>query len=163
VQVEQKINPDLGREENRRIKEEVLTRIDAMPALSQADKDKLHDSVRRARGMGRIITIPFAKGQSALSSKNIENLKTAVQAPEVAKLLEDPTVIFVVLGFADKKGDPNANLRLSRARADSALKALRTNCGILNVLHSVGMGGSDLFDAGDQARNRVVEVWAVLP
>jgi hypothetical protein len=30
-------------------------------------------------------------------------------------------------------------------------------------MHSVGMGGSELFDAGDQARNRVVEVWAVLP
>ena len=48
-------------------------------------------------------------------------------------------------------------------RAESAMQALRDTCGFLNIMHPVAMGGSQLFDTGDHARNRVVEVWAVLP
>jgi hypothetical protein len=33
----------------------------------------------------------------------------------------------------------------------------------MNVTHGVGMGSSDMFDAKDLDKNRVVEVWAVLP
>jgi hypothetical protein len=33
----------------------------------------------------------------------------------------------------------------------------------MNVIHPVGMGSSDMFDTKNLDKNRVVEVWAVLP
>jgi len=33
----------------------------------------------------------------------------------------------------------------------------------MNLCHSVGMGSSEMFDARNLDKNRVVEVWAVLP
>ena len=48
-------------------------------------------------------------------------------------------------------------------RAESVLEAMRDKCGVNNVMHSVAMGGSTLLDANNLERNRVVEVWAVLP
>lgn len=157
------IDTDPESAENKRIKEEVLNRIDAMPKLSPTDRTKLYKGVERSRGIGKVITIPFASAKTTLNAKEIAQLKTASQAPQLTKLLNDPAVVFVILGFADKKGDAKANLRISTARAESALQALRDKCGFLNLMHPVGMGGSDLFDSGDNARNRLVEVWAVLP
>jgi hypothetical protein len=43
------------------------------------------------------------------------------------------------------------------------MEALRDQCGIQNVMHVVPMGGTDLLDARELAKNRIVEVWAVLP
>ena len=43
------------------------------------------------------------------------------------------------------------------------IKALKERAAIMNVVHAVGMGSSDLFDAKNLEKNRVVEVWAVLP
>jgi outer membrane protein OmpA-like peptidoglycan-associated protein len=163
VVVEQTVNVDPENAANQETKKEVLKRIDAMPKLSESEKDKLYASVERARGMGRIITIPFGSGQANLSAQNIAELKAAAQSPQVAKMLSDPTVVFVILGYADTKGQQAANEKVSTARAESAMQALRDKCGFLNVMHAVGMGGSELFAAGDRAKNRVVEVWAVLP
>ncbi len=163
VVVEQTVNVDPTNAVNEETKKEVLKRIDAMPKLSESEKDKLYASVERARGMGRIITIPFGSGQTTLSAQNIAELKAATQSPQVTKMVSDPTVVFVILGYADKKGQLAANEKISTARAESAMQALRDKCGFVNVMHPVGMGGSELFDSGDRAKNRVVEVWAVLP
>jgi hypothetical protein len=43
------------------------------------------------------------------------------------------------------------------------LKAMRDHCEVINVMHTVGMGGSKLVDAQNLEKNRIVEVWAVLP
>jgi outer membrane protein OmpA-like peptidoglycan-associated protein len=69
----------------------------------------------------------------------------------------------VVLGFADTMGDPQKNVAISLQRADNVVKALKERAAIMNVVHAVGMGSSDLFDAKNLEKNRVVEVWAVLP
>jgi outer membrane protein OmpA-like peptidoglycan-associated protein len=163
VVLEKEVNVDPQSAENKEIKQEVLKRIEVMPKLTDAEKDKLYAHVDRARGMGRVITIPFASGQTTLSAQKIAQLKAATQAPQIVQMVSDPTVVFVILGFADKQGSAAASLRISTNRAESAVQALRDKCGFLNVMHPVGMGGSELFDTGDRARNRVVEVWAVLP
>ena len=48
-------------------------------------------------------------------------------------------------------------------RADTVLKAMRDKCEIINVMHTVGMGGSKLLDGKNLEKNRIVEIWAVLP
>jgi outer membrane protein OmpA-like peptidoglycan-associated protein len=157
-------NLDLQDAQNQAVKADVLKRIDLMPTISSEDKDKLYMSVERARQMGKIVTIPFASGQVELGSSDVAQLRAVLASAQLQPFLNDPTCVLVVLGFADLKGDEKTNLRISAARALSVLNTLRDRCGVLNVMHSVGMGGSTLFgNEKDAERNRVVEIWAVLP
>lgn len=154
---------DLRGSENQQVRTEVLKRIDLMPTISVGDKDKLYVSVERARQMGKIASIPFASGRTAPGAADLERLGRELATPEMTRLTSDPTVVLVILGFADTKGDEKVNLRVSQERADNVLKNLRDRAGIKNLMHSVAMGGSTLFDPSGAEKNRVVEVWAVLP
>ena len=69
----------------------------------------------------------------------------------------------MILGFADKKGNEKSNLQVSLNRAEDITEILRKHCGMLNMMQTVPMGVSDLFNPQDPTGNRVVEVWAVLP
>jgi outer membrane protein OmpA-like peptidoglycan-associated protein len=163
VEAPSEVNMDAADVENKLVKAEVLARIDVMPRLAPDEKDKLYVQVERARGMGRIVTIPFATGKVSVGPGELAALEEKLELPQIQKFAEDPTVVFVVLGFADKKGDEKKNLAISLQRADGVVKSLKERCGIMNVIHAVGMGSSDIFDANDLGKNRVVEVWAVLP
>ncbi len=158
-----RIDLDVSKQENKAVKAEVLTRVDLMPNVSSSNKDKLYQAVERARSMGKILTIPFASGKTELNASDIEALKTELDKPQLAKLRDDPTAVFVILGYADPKGDPKKNITYSQARADAVLKTMRDKLGIINVMHTVGMGGSKLLDADNLEKNRIVEIWAVLP
>ena len=159
----QRIDMDITKQENKAVKAEVLTRIDLMPNISAANKDKLYNAVERARQMGKVLTIPFGSGKTDLSATDLEALKTELDKPDLANLRGDPTAVFVILGYADPKGDPKKNITISQTRADAVLKAMRDKCGVINVMHTVGMGGSKLLDAQNLEKNRIVEIWAVLP
>jgi outer membrane protein OmpA-like peptidoglycan-associated protein len=113
--------------------------------------------------MGKVMTIPFGSGRKTVGAPEAKELQAKIRLPQIERFTSDPTVIFVVLGFADRKGDAQKNLAISRQRAESAVSVLKTQCGVENIIHAVGMGGSELFDAGNLDKNRVVEVWAVLP
>ena len=156
-------NLDLRHGENAEVKKEVLARVDLMPEVSQDNKDKLYAAVDRARGMGRVMTLPFDKGRVVVNKTDVEKLQRRAATPDVKKFTDDPTVVFVVLGYADQKGDAKENYQLSLRRARSVLDALRDSCGFQNVMHAVGMGGSTMFSAQQVEKNRVAEVWAVLP
>ncbi len=82
---------------------------------------------------------------------------------EFAKAAHDPTVIFVVLGYADKHGEETKNLHLSLERATHVADLLRKRCGINGLVDAVPMGSSDLFDPLKSSENRVAEVWTVVP
>jgi outer membrane protein OmpA-like peptidoglycan-associated protein len=157
-------NLSLQEKQNQAVKDDVLKRIDLMPTITSDDKDKLYMSVERARQMGKILTIPFPSGHVAVAPVDVDALRAALATAQLAPLIKDPTCVFVVLGFADLKGDEKTNLHISTVRAQAVLNTLRDRCGVLNVMHAVGMGGSTLFgNEKDAERNRVVEVWAVLP
>ncbi len=162
VEAPAQVNTDTANAENQLVKTEVLARIDSMPNLKPEEKDKLYVQVERARGMGRIVTIPFPSGKTVMGPAEIAALTDKLKLPQIQTFSEDPTVVFVVLGFADKKGDPAGNQAISLQRAESAVKALK-NAGIVNLVQAVGMGSSEMFDAKNLDKNRVVEVWAVLP
>lgn len=163
VKAVEKIDLDLGRAENQQVKKEVLERIDLMPNISESNKDKLYNSVERARSMGKVLTVPFASGKMTLGIAESQALKDALESAEIMKLREDPTAVFVILGYADPVGDPKKNLAISQARADAVLETMRDKASVNNVMHSVAMGGSTIVDQKDLDKNRIVEVWAVLP
>jgi outer membrane protein OmpA-like peptidoglycan-associated protein len=157
------INFDISLPEIAEVKREVLKRIDSMPNVSQQNKDRLYTAVDRARGMGRLFTVPFDTSLTKVSPDALAQIRTALDRPQIKSLLDDPTLVLVILGYADKQGDNQRNLQISSARAEEVRNVLRDQLGIQNVMHVVPMGGTDLLDPRELAKNRIVEVWAVLP
>jgi outer membrane protein OmpA-like peptidoglycan-associated protein len=157
------INFDISLPEIAEVKREVLKRIDSMPNVSQQNKDRLYTAVDRARGMGRLFTVPFDTSLTKVSPDALAQIRTELDRPQIKSLLDDPTFVLVILGYADKQGDNQRNLQISSARAEEVRNVLRDQLGIQNVMHVVPMGGTDLLDPRELAKNRIVEVWAVLP
>ncbi len=157
------INLNLSDPDNAEVRTEVLRRIDVMPNVTAANKDKLYASVDHAQRMGRVLTVQFEKGDAVVRATEIERIKQGLNTAQVKQLIDDPTVVFVILGYADQKGNAKVNADISQSRATSVLNALREKCGFLNVMHAVAMGGSTMFSDKQAEKNRVVEIWAVVP
>ena len=149
--------------EEDRMRLEVLKRIDLMRVLTDGEKDKLYVQVERARGFTKIAILPFTQNRTNAGAAQVDALTKSLNRPDLRKLLADPTVALIVVGYADKNGDEAKNLDISRSRAESVVKALREKTELVNLMHAVGMGGQQLFDQSDLEKNRVVEVWAVQP
>lgn len=145
------------------IRQEVLTRIDKIPNLSPEKKDRLYVSVQRARDMRKIVEIPFGSGQAQMPAASGPQVKKLLEDPAAVKFRDDLTAVFVVLGFADAKGDEKSNYAISEKRAKSVVDFMEKQCGVKNVTHSVAMGGTNLVDKNNAAKNRIAEIWAVLP
>jgi hypothetical protein len=154
---------DINSAETASLKRDVLKRIDLMPNVSQSNKDRLYSAVDRARAMDRLFTISFETSFTKVAPQDVAFMKAQVERGEVKKMLDDPTLVLVILGYADKQGDDQKNLQISTARAQAVMEVLRDQCGVQNVMHVVPMGGTDLLDPRQLAKNRVVEVWSVLP
>jgi outer membrane protein OmpA-like peptidoglycan-associated protein len=157
------IDLDITLPEIAEVKRAVLKRIDLMPNVSSQNKDRLYGAVDRARGMGRLFSVNFETSLTKIAPEEIASMKSQLDHPQVKKLLDDPTLVLVILGYADKQGDDQKNLQISNARALAVMDALRDQLQVQNVMHVIPMGGTDLLDARELAKNRVVEVWAVLP
>ena len=113
--------------------------------------------------MRKIIEIPFGSGQSRIQKPATDEVKRITESPEVTKVRDNLTAIFVVLGFADTKGNKAQNYAISKERANSVKDHLERNCDVKNIIHAVPMGSSTLVDKNNAAKNRIVEIWTVLP
>jgi outer membrane protein OmpA-like peptidoglycan-associated protein len=144
-------------------KQDVLKRISALPKMSESEKTKLSDKVETARYMQRVGVVYFEKGSSQLSRPAVEKLVSLFKAPEIVEKISDPTLVFIVAGYADLGGDSRGNLRLSDERAQAVSNAMAENAGVINLVRTVGMGGTDLLSSRRADQNRAVEIWAVIP
>lgn len=151
------------RVEQDQVRQDVLKRIDLMRGLSDTDKDKLYMQVERARGFTKIGTIGFTQSGTTPDAAQTAGLVTNLNEPGLRKLLADPTVILIMVGYADKQGEEAKNVEISRSRAENVVKGLREKTDLPNIMHAVGMGGQDIFDQSNLDKNRLVEVWAVQP
>jgi outer membrane protein OmpA-like peptidoglycan-associated protein len=149
--------------EEAEVRKEVLARIDLLKELSQKDRDYLYAQVERARGFTKLAIIPFPSGKTRPEQFQIDHLLIYLQKPEYQKLYEDPTVVFVVAGYADKQGNEEQNMEISKQRAQVVAKILETQAKIANTIRAVGMGGSEFFGHGTPDKNRVVEIWLAAP
>ena len=153
-------NPD-----NADTRAEVLRRIDAMPNVSALNKDKLYASVDHAQGMGRVLTIPFEKGRRRRARLGDRPAQAGTRhARRSRSWWTIRRSYFVVLGYADQKGERRRSTPIfPRAVPRACSTRLRDKCGFQNVMHAVAMGGSTMFSDKQAEKNRVVEIWAVLP
>ena len=149
--------------EEAEVRKEVLARVDLLKELSQKERDYLYAQVERARGFTKLAIIPFPSGKTRPEQFQIDHLLTYLQKPEYQKLYEDPTVVFVVAGYADKQGNESQNQEISKERAQVVAKILETQAKIANTIRAVGMGGSEFFGHGTPDKNRVVEIWLAAP
>lgn len=145
------------------VRQEVLTRIDKMPNLTPEKKDRLYVSVQRAQKMQKIVEIPFGSGQASMPPASAPQVKKLLEEPGAMLFRDNLTAVFVVLGFADSKGAEQANMVISERRAKAVVDFMEKQCGVRNVTHSVGMGGTNLVDKNNAAKNRIAEIWAVVP
>jgi len=144
-------------------RQEVLKRIDLMPNVTAENKEQLYAYVERAQSLKRLQTVAFEPGQARVSEKETARVERASKQPPFSTMAREATAIFVVLGYADHRGDEKKNLQLSTERATSVTELLRKHCGVQSVIHTVPMGSPHLFDPKGVVENRVAEIWAVLP
>jgi len=156
-------SPDINTSEVEEVRRAVLKRIDIMPNLSEAKKEKLYSAVERAHSMCRLFTISFEMRVTEVRSQDVAFIQKEVNQPRIRNLLDDPIFILVILGFADKQGADQANQSLSRRRAQAVMEVLRDKAGVQNAMQVVPMGGTDLLDPRNLAKNRIVEVWGAFP
>jgi outer membrane protein OmpA-like peptidoglycan-associated protein len=156
------INLDLTGEGLEQVKKAIIKRIELQPSLTEDQKDTIYTAVQSAKAMGRIAWVSFPSNAST-PSESVTSIVSQLATPEVKKLLQDPRIILAVLGYADRQGEDQKNFVLSNDRAQTVMKILRDQCGVLNTMYAIPMGGTDLFDPHGFARNRTVEVWAGLP
>jgi outer membrane protein OmpA-like peptidoglycan-associated protein len=156
-------NLDLTGAEFDDVKKEIIKRIEIQPTATQAQKDRAYSIIDKAKGMGRIVLIKFDSANSNLRPQDVADVLAQVADPKVQKRLEDPTLVLVILGYADLQGNDQNNIELSRRRAQTILDILRDKGQVANLMYPIPMGGSDLFDKREFSKNRVVEVWAVRP
>jgi outer membrane protein OmpA-like peptidoglycan-associated protein len=144
-------------------REDVLKRINAMPRFTAEEKRRLSEKMETARSMERLLVVRFDTRQTTLSRAAADDLTKRFKSKEVEEKISDPTVVFVVAGYADAAGDPKTNLQISQQRADNVTRVLREKTNLLNVVHSLGMGSTALLDGKRPDQNRAVEIWAVAP
>jgi outer membrane protein OmpA-like peptidoglycan-associated protein len=150
-------------DEEARVRKEVLARIDLLKELSAKEKDYLYAQVERARGFTKLAIVPFLRGRAKPEQYQIDHILSYLAKSDYQKLFEDPTVVLVVVGYADKQGSDEQNLQVSKDRATNLMKILQTQGHITNTIRAVGMGGLDFFDKNEADKNRVAEIWLVAP
>jgi outer membrane protein OmpA-like peptidoglycan-associated protein len=150
-------------EEESQVRAEVLRRIDLIPALTSKERSHLISQVERARSFSKLAILPFRTGSISPDPVQVDHLLSDLGRPGLQQVLEDPTVVLVMVGYADKQGNSAHNLELSRRRADNVVNILKRRTKIENTMRAVAMGSSDLFDNTNYDRNRAVEIWLVVP
>jgi hypothetical protein len=150
-------------EEEQRVRKEVLARIDLLKELTPKEKDYLYAQVERARGFTKLAIIPFIRGRSKPEQYQIDHMLSYLEKPEFKKLSEDPTVVLVIAGYADKQGSDEQNLQISKERATGLMKILQAQGHVTNTVRAVGTGEPDFFDKNDAEKNRIAEIWLVAP
>jgi outer membrane protein OmpA-like peptidoglycan-associated protein len=144
-------------------RQEVLKRIDLMPNVTAETKERLYSYVEHAQNLQRLLTVSFEMGHTRVSERETTRVVKESKQNGFSKMSQDAAAIFVVLGYADERGEEKKNVQISTDRASSVMELLRKHCAVQNVIQTVPMGSPKLFDPKDPKENRVAEVWAVLP
>jgi outer membrane protein OmpA-like peptidoglycan-associated protein len=144
-------------------RQEVLKRIDLMPNVTAETKERLYSYVEHAQNLQRLLTVSFERSRTHVSEKETTRVVKESKQTAFSKMSQDAAAIFVVLGYADERGEEKKNIQISTDRASNVMELLRKHCAVQNVIQTVPMGSPKLFDPKDPKENRVAEVWAVLP
>jgi outer membrane protein OmpA-like peptidoglycan-associated protein len=134
-----------------------------MPGKSDQEKAKLEDKIQSAKSMERLSpVIYFPIGSGMIPKPQADQIVSIFSDAKMKEKMSDPTLVFVVAGYADKSGSPQGNQALSNARAENVSRLMK-QAGVTNVIHTVAMGGTDVLENTRPDQNRAVEIWSVIP
>lgn len=156
-------NYDVKDETNAKIRQDVLDRVDRLPNLTTEQRNKLYASVDRARGMGCVLVVPFLENKRVLAEPERKVLVNGIRGEAVQKLVDDSTLVFVIIGYANEGTDSAAQEKLAAERAESVLSTIRDQAGVTNTMYAAGMGAPDVKLKAAPGAGRVAEIWAVFP
>src|SRR5258708_2971056 len=109
-------------------RQEVLQRIDLMPNVTAAVKERMYPYVERPQSLQRLVTVSFETSHTRVSEKEATRVVKESKKPPFASMARDPAAIFVVLGYADQGGEEKRNQQISTARAASVIELLQKRC-----------------------------------
>ncbi len=154
-------DPNAGAGVDDGLRKFLLERIEKLPSrYTQEDRENLRLVVGGLKQARLLCKVLFEKeGQVEISAAESAKLKTAMQAPENARLLKEAGCQVVVVGYASTTGSPAANIRYSKLRAKAVEEALRQTLG-RNADLCGDYGPTDAADLSGSQLNRAVEVYA---
>jgi hypothetical protein len=124
-------------------------------------EDRIYGALKRARSFGLLVQIPFAPASEQAAAENVAALKKAMEHRLMSRFREDPTVIFLTLGYSDTvKQDQFA---LSEARAKFVQKTMREGANVQNVTLPLGLGACPTLGVDEPDRAYAAQVWVILP
>jgi outer membrane protein OmpA-like peptidoglycan-associated protein len=145
------------------MKEDFLKRMELMPDLTNYQRSMIIKALTNSKGMKLLTRVSFETGNTEVNTVDLATIKQNLASPLIQQALQNPTLVFVVLGYSSKQGSAQLNLQLSQQRADTVLNTLQQQFQIKNVIYPIPMGASTLFSDKNYSENQVAEIWLLLP
>ena len=145
------------------MKEDFLKRTELMPDLTNYQRSMIIKALTNSKGMKLLTRVSFETGNTEVNTVDLATIKQNLASPLIQQALQNPTLVFVVLGYSSKQGSAQLNLQLSQQRADTVLNTLQQQFQIKNVIYPIPMGASTLFSDKNYSENQVAEIWLLLP
>ncbi|HEX2748282.1 MAG TPA: hypothetical protein VHM91_09820, partial [Verrucomicrobiales bacterium] len=156
-----KVEPQKPRTLEPAMLEMLSDRIDKS-RFEESDKAQMRLAVNQVEAARKIATVKFGNGEKSVSPEERDKLREALRnAPEV-KGSERESMDFIVIGYASRSGTLASNIAISMARASSVEAVLKAPEFKIHPKFTGDYGATDVLGRGDEASNRVVEVYAVL-
>ena len=144
-------------------------RITRVPGANDAVRQQLLGVLDHAHEIRLLRTIPIMRRPARRQpvdppTGEIDRVIEALRANGSQAISNDPTLMIVVLGYADE-GDTQRSVTISQQCADATLKAIQKRGGP-PAARAIGMGSGANLPPGDPADSaagpsqRFVEVWA---
>jgi hypothetical protein len=142
---------------------DVLPRIDLLPTITHAEKERLHDLLMRSMNLSRLFTIHFETSNTRLVASEVDAIKQRLHTQQVQTCLSDQNVVILVLGFGDRPIPKSRDVDVAELRAQSITNFLREQCRVRQPIYSLSMREEASGEQEHATRRRVAEVWAVRP
>ena len=88
-----------------------------MPNLTKPNHDRLYTAVEKAHGLGRLFSVSFVTSNTRPTPQDVVFMKSQLEQSSSQTVVDDPTLVLVILGYADKQGDDKRNVDISTNRA----------------------------------------------
>lgn len=134
---------------------ELFRRLRKMEGVKDSELTTEYSRLGVDLGANVLHTLSFATGSSALSPADLSQLDEIVttEVPD-----GDLTLI---IGYASKTGNPEANQRLSSDRATTAAEYIASRRRPGQRVQAVYLGQTDRFSSRVPERNQICEVWRI--
>ncbi len=133
---------------------ELFRRLRKLEGLPDSELTSEYSKLGVELGANVLSTLPFATGSSALTESDKQSISSLVDSVPDGDLL-------LIIGYASKTGNPEANERLSSDRATAAAEYYSGLKRPGQLVQAVYLGQTDRFSSSIPERNQLCEIWKI--